>query len=347
MSWGHLGVYRGFWRWQRLTGMATTEMPSATSCTRFRWPVPVVVAGAAWCLNQMFPLMSPLIVALTVGTIVANTVLARTSPVSGSASAAKFMLRLGVALLGFRLAASDIMQLGYFGMLLVIFTVAATFYTTQFAGRRMGLQPELVSLIASGFAVCGAAAIAAIQDSVRAKENLVGVALALITIHGTLMLAVIPLLGGMLGLDDRLLALWAGASVHEVAQVAAAAALIGPGALAVAMGIKLGRVLMLAPVHRAVAHLHHSGPGSLLHEIPWFLIAFVVAVVIRATGLLPSVVLDVASHASSILLAAGMFGLGLGIVLKELWPIPVRAVALSGVATLTVTAVPLLMLLIS
>jgi uncharacterized integral membrane protein (TIGR00698 family) len=257
------------------------------------------------------------------------------------------MLRLGVALLGLRLAISDVTQLGFFGVLLVIATVTCTFYVTRFAGIRLGLEPKFVSLIASGFAICGAAAIAAIQDSVKAKENSVGLALALITIHGTVILAVIPLLGRLLGLDDEAIAIWAGASIHEVAQVAAAAALIGPGALAIAMGVKLGRVLMLAPIHRAVSSLHHSARGPLLREIPWFLYAFVAAVFLRATGLLPEAALTVASHGSSILLAAGMFGLGLGIVLKDLWPIPGRAVVLSGVATLTVTSVPLLMLLVS
>lgn len=312
-----------------------------------KWQVPLLVAIAAWGVSRLFPLASPLIVALVLGALVANSALAGASKVRGCAAAAKFMLRLGIALLGLRLAVSDITQLGFFGVLLVILTVACTFHVTRFVGIRMGLAPEFVSLIASGFAICGAAAIAAIQDSVKAKENYVGLALALVTLHGTLMIAVIPLLGGALGLDDDTVALWAGASIHEVAQVAAAAALIGPGALAIAMSIKLGRVLMLAPVHHAVSRLHHSGRGSLLGEIPWFLYAFVAAVLLRATGVVPEQVLTAANHGSSIFLAAGMFGLGLGIVLKDLWPIPGRAIVLSFVATGTVTTVPLAMLLIA
>ena len=326
---------------------AAATSTSSPTRTPFKWQMPLLVAIAVWGVSRFLPLVSPLIMALAVGAVVANTALARASAIGGCTAGAKFMLRLGVALLGLRLAVSDITQHGFFGVLLVILTVACTFYVTRFVGIRMGLEPEFVSLIASGFAICGAAAIAAIQDSVRAKENLVGLALALITLHGTVMLALIPLLGQAFGLDDDTVALWAGASIHEVAQVAAAAALIGPGALAIAMSIKLGRVLMLAPVHHAVSRLHHSGRGSLLREIPWFLYAFVAAVLLRATGLLPDQALTVANHGSSIFLAAGMFGLGLGIVLKDLWPIPGRAVALSGVATLTVTSVPLLMLLVS
>lgn len=324
---------------------ATTTTPSSARAP-VMWQVPLLVALAVWGVSRLYPLASPLILALVVGAVVANMPFSSASRIRESAAVAKFMLRLGVALLGLRLAVSDITQLGYFGVLLVVLTVACTFYITRFVGIRMGLEPEFVSLIAAGFAVCGAAAIAAVQDSIKAKENVVGLALALITIHGTVMLAVIPFAGEFLGLNEKAISVWAGASIHEVAQVAAAATLIGPGALAIAMGIKLGRVLMLAPVHHVVSRLHHAGRGSLLREIPWFLYAFVAAVLLRATGFVPQQALSVANHGSSIFLAGGMFGLGLGIVLKDLWPIPGLSIALSGVATLTVTAVPLLMLLI-
>ncbi len=310
------------------------------------WQVPLAVALAVWCVGQVAPLLSPLILALAVGVIFANTSPARSAAVATAASPARFMLRLGVALLGLRLALSDIAQVGLLGAAMVLVTVAGTFTITRLVGRRMGLEPEFVSLIASGFAVCGAAAIAAVQDNVRAKENHVGLALALVTIHGTVMLAAIPLLGDFLGLDQVSVSMWAGASIHEVAQVAAAAAMIGPGAVAIAMSVKLGRVLMLAPIHQAVSRLHHDGGKASLHDVPWFLYAFVAAVAIRATGVLPDDVLTGATHASTILLAAGMFGLGLGIVVKDLWPIPGRAVALSIVATLTVTTIPLAMLML-
>lgn len=312
-----------------------------------RWQVPVLVALASWSVSRLYPLVSPLILALVVGAVVANTALAGTAAVQGSAAPAKFMLRLGVALLGLRLAVSDITQLGLFGVLLIILTVGGTFHVTRLVGKRMGLEPDFVDLLASGFAICGAAAIAAVQDTVKAKESLVGLALALVTIHGTLMLVAIPMLGTALGLDDDTTALWAGASIHEVAQVAAAAALVGPGALAIAMSVKLGRVLMLAPVHHAVSRLRHTGRQPRLLTLPWFLYAFLAAVLLRATGLVPDQALTVALHGSSIFLAAGMFGLGLGIVLRDLWPVPLRAVVLSCVATVTVTAVPLALLLIA
>ena len=224
-------------------------------------------------------------------------------------------------------------------------TVAITFASTRYVGGRIGLDRELTQLIAAGFSICGAAAIAAVQDSVRAAEHKVAIAIGLVTLYGTGTLLLIPFAADRFGLADEQAAIWAGASIHEVAQVVASAALIGGGAsiVAVSMSIKLGRVLMLAPVHHAVARANRDQ-----HEqrvgVPWFLWAFLAAVGIRATGVLPDVALDVAGAVGTICLAAGMFGLGLGLALKDLLKMPGRAVALATFATFVVVSVPLIMI---
>lgn len=51
--------------------------------------------------------------------------------------------------------------------------------------------------------------------------------------------------------------------------------------------------------------------------MPWFLYLFVAAVLVRATGLVPDGLLSRANDGSSILPAAGMFGLGLGILVMD------------------------------
>ena len=81
--------------------------------------------------------------------------------------------------------------------------------------------------------------------------DLVALAVALVTVFGTIMIGVVPTLGHLWGLTDEQTAIWAGASIHEVAQVIAAASLIGAGgatALATATTVKLARVALLAPV---------------------------------------------------------------------------------------------------
>lgn len=68
--------------------------------------------------------------------------------------------------------------------------------------------------------------------------------------------------------------------------------------------------------------------------VPWFILAFAAAVAVRSTGVLPPSLLDVTDVVTTVLLAAGMYGLGLGIRAKDLWPLPLQAITLAAVSTL-------------
>ncbi len=304
------------------------------------WLGPLGVATIATAVSVVAPLLSPLLVCLVVGAVVANSPARRRVPMAASAEAAKFLLRLGIVGLGLRLSVAEVAEVGLLGVGVVVVTVAFTFRTTQYVGRRMGLEHDLVDLVAAGFSICGAAAVAAVQDSVGARRSNAALAVALVTLFGTLMMVVLPVAGDLLGLSGEQTSLWVGASIHEVAQVVAATALVGSGSLAVAMSVKLGRVLMLVPVHHAVmrgsVHTDSRRAG-----VPWFLWGFLAAVAVRSTGLVPEVGLVAGQWASTLVLGAGMYGLGLGLAARELWPVPARALALAAYATAVVTLVPL------
>ena len=147
------------------------------------------------------------------------------------------------------------------------------------------------------------------------------------------------------GIPESGTAIWAGASIHEVAQVIAAASLIGAGGatvLATATTVKLARVALLAPVQLVSARICRSEDvtrrGPL---VPLFLVGFLAAVAIRSTGVLPQVALDLASSLTTVLLSAAMFGLGTGIVARHLWPVPVRVLVLATISTLVAAGVAL------
>ena len=292
---------------------------------------PLAAAGLAMALAPVVPLLSPLLLALVVGAVVANSPLMGVRAVVDHGPATRLLLRLGVAALGLQLPFGDIVGIGPVGLVVIVTTVAVTFRTTLAVGRRLGLDEGFVVLLSAGFSICGAAAIAGVQDSVRAKEKFVALAVAMVTIFGSAMIVLVPWLAGVIGLTDHQAAIWAGASIHEVAQVAAAGSLIGGPAVALAMTVKLGRVALLAPISALLAK---GAKGVSAPLVPWFIVAFAVAVAVRSTGLLPASVLEGTDLATTLLLAAGMYGLGMGIRARDLWPLPVQALTLATVSTL-------------
>lgn len=290
--------------------------------------VPLLIGAAATAVGLLVPTAGPLLIALLAGAVVANLVRVP----DDWTDSARTALRWGVVLLGLKLPVDQALEIGWQAIVTVLVTIVATYTGTLWIGRRLRADEDVTRLVAVGFSICGAAAIAAVEDAVRASRAAVATAVAMVTVWGTVMIAVLPLLTERLGLDERQSGVWVGASVHEVAQVVAAASVAGgTGLVAFATTTKLIRVALLAPMHVVVSRSASDGqaPG-----VPWFVVGFVLAVGVRTTGLLPDRVLDVANAGSLFLLAVGMVGLGLGVRLATLWPMSWRVVALSGCSTL-------------
>ncbi|WP_286929985.1 MULTISPECIES: YeiH family protein [Aeromicrobium] len=299
----------------------------------YRLAPALVAAAIAAGVNLVFPLASPLLVALVLGVVVTNTPLARHRILHDQERLTKLLLRWGVVMLGIKLPIDAVFGIGLGGVAVVIGTVLITYYGTLAIGARLGLEPRFVTLMAAGFSICGAAAIAAVADTVRARQRDVALAVALVTVFGSIMIALVPWASHLIGLDEAQAAVWAGASIHEVAQVVAAGSVLGGGAVALATTVKLGRVAMLAPMSILVARRCTDEGSRKAPLLPWFVVGFIAAVALRSTGVLPESALTVAGVVTNVLLAAGMFGLGLGIRMRELWPVPARALVLATLST--------------
>ena len=102
-------------------------------------------------------------------------------------------------------------------------TVAVTFAGTQLLGRLLAVPPARALLVATGFSICGASAVAAMSEVADADEDDTAVAVALVTLRGSLAIVLLPPLRVPLGLDPVAFGSWVGASVHDVGQTVATA----------------------------------------------------------------------------------------------------------------------------
>jgi uncharacterized integral membrane protein (TIGR00698 family) len=314
------------------------------------WPS-IIVAIISVAALEISSLFSPLLVALIIGVLVTNTGLSRSKHIRSSVPGAKFLLRLGIVFLGSALTWEALSALGWGGLVVAFATVVSVFVVTCLVGDLLKLEKGLVTLIATAFAICGAAAVAAVESSIQRRDRDVALALAMVTVFGTIMIGVVPLVGSSLGLDPFQVGVWAGASIHEVAQVVAAASLVGSSAaLTAATTVKLVRVGLLVLAVTAARWRHRSeradsevSRAGLKTFVPWFLVGFMVVAVIGIAGGIPENVRLLMGELSTLLLAAGMFGLGLAVRLADLFPLPLRVITLSTLSTVTAAVVPLVL----
>ena len=296
---------------------------------RERMPGLAVAASAAlvaWLAHLALPAVPILTAAVALG-IVVGQVPGLQPALAGALApglrvAARRLLRLGIVLLGLKLSLVDIAGLGWVTILTTVAVVVITFAGTIGLGRAMGLPGHQPVLVASGFSICGASAIGAMAATVRAKEEEQAVPIALVTLCGTLAIAVLPALWHPLGLSATGFGHWVGAGVHDVGQVVATAQLAGPAALAVAVVVKLTRVLMLAPMVAITAAVERrraiepSGPRPAI--VPLFIAGFLAAVLLNTLVPLPDWLLSGADVVQTALLATALFALGASIRVGEL-----------------------------
>lgn len=256
----------------------------------------------------------------------------------GVAFAMRRLLRIAVALLGLQLTAAGIASIGVAGVGILAATLAATFAFTVWLGRRLGVEAGLAELIAAGTAVCGASAVAAVNAVTGARHEDVTYAIACVTIFGTLSMLLYPLLAGPLGLDSHGFGLWAGASIHEVAQVVAAAFQAGPDAGELGTVAKLTRVMMLAPlvstlILLAARRRPEAGRSlPLTGLVPMFVVAFIVLALVNSTGVVPSALRHGAAELTTVLLTAALAAMGLETAPRRLAAKGMRPLALAAAA---------------
>ncbi|MBS9375828.1 YeiH family protein [Rhodococcus sp. B50] len=319
----------------------------------------VAAAGAVLALAaaHLIPGASPLLVAIVLGVVMANAGLP--APVVGAlapglGAASKHLLRVGVALLGLQLAVSDLVGLGWGTALVAAAVVVAGIGGSLAFGAWLGVGWTQRLLIACGFSICGAAAAAAVDGVIDSRKRELVTTVALVVVFGTAMIPLVPLAAGMLGLTPEAAGLWAGAAIHEVAQVVATGtALEGTaleatagGVLAAAVTVKLARVALLAPVVAVVGVVaRRRGEGRRDERtppiVPIFLLGFLTCVALRSTGLLDPVVVDAARTVQSALLTVAMFALGAGVRREVLRGVGWRPIALAAAATLWVATIAL------
>ena len=341
---------------QPMTITASAEAP-ARPTTGWRGAATVLAVlalglGGAFLGHRFVPAVGVLTWAIGLGVVAANIGVLPRSGTASLARVTKKLLRVGIVLLGFSVSFGSIAALGLPLIAVVAVSLVGTLVVTTWVGRRMGLSPSRSLLIGTGTAICGASAIAAMEETAGADEEDVTVAIAMVTLFGTIALIALPLLQGPLGLSDQQFGAWAGASVHEVGQVVAAASPAGAAVVATAVVVKLTRVMMLAPVVAVVSVIQRVKSPTVATDatrtplVPLFVLGFMACVALRSTGLVPETVLGQITHLQVAALGAALFGMGCSVKIASLVKKGGAVMVVSTLGTLFITAVTLAGLLL-
>ncbi len=265
------------------------------------------------------------------------------------------LLRVGVALLGAQLSVVAIVEYGLASLAWIALAIGAVFSVALVVGGRWSVPPSLRVLIAAGIAVCGNSAIVAVAPLVKADRAHVAVAIAVITVSGTLAVIAYPVIGSLLDISQVEYGFWSGIAIADTGQVLAAALAYGPEATDVATVTKLTRNAFIGPLAILVAVAWSRNeqrpaaavPLRLATAVPPFVVAFVVLAVLRSVGVIDDGFASLLAVAAGFIILVGLAGIGLStrvgsLMSAGIWPLVLGAVL---VTSLSATALLLVLML--
>lgn len=282
------------------------------------------IAALAFALRRLPGLgsLSPMILAILLGIGFHNLIGVPARVRAGVTFAMRRVLRFAIVLLGLQLTVQEIVEVGMVGVSVIAASLIATFAVTKWLGRVIGVEPKLAELIAGGTSICGASAVIAVNSVTEAPDEDVAYAVACVTIFGSIAMFLYPALPGLLHLAPRAYGLWSGASIHEIAQVVAAAFQAGEDAGVYGTIAKLTRVAMLAPVVIVLGLLAARRQGASRTRgkapIPYFVLGFIALVIVNSAIAIPHELMTWIAPGTTFLLSLALAAMGLETDIRKL-----------------------------
>ena len=251
---------------------------------------------------------SPLIVGIILGMLYANSLRNKLPEtwVPGIKICTKQILRLGIILYGFRLTLTQVVAVGLPAIVVDIIVVTVTILLGVVLGKLLKMDGDTALMTSTGSAICGAAAVLGAEPVVKCEGHKTAIAVSTVVIFGTISMFLYPILyraGLLSGMTDTEVAIYTGATLHEVAHVAGAGNAMDPtdalGIAGTATITKMIRVMLLAPAlvimgfilealrkrKRTAAGQANASEGKRGKiTIPWFAFWFIIVICIN-TGL--------------------------------------------------------------
>lgn len=285
--------------------------------------ISIISVGASFIPAVYALHISPLIIGVILGSLLSFVYHRDYTRYNGGVTfSAKKILHLGIILYGFNVSLSEISQVGIIGVLACIFVVAIILAFGVFIGVKfLKLDKDIAILVSGGSAICGAAAILALESSLRSEPYKGVIAVGTVVIFGLIGMFAYPIVyaSGLIPLNHIQEGLYIGLTLHEVANVVGAGSAISPECANFALISKMIRVILLIPVLLIIPFLvSHSDGGAKRHlHIPWFAFWFLGVVVFHSFVYIPEAFVDILKFLSAFCLTMAMSALGLQIDLRK------------------------------
>ena len=313
------------------------------------------VAAVSVLLEELIPggLLGASIIALFMGTII-NSFFHPAWIKPALKFTSKRILKLAIILLGASLSMATVVSVGGQTFFVMVFTFAMCFGGGYFVRKLFGLNWKLGNLISAGTGICGGSAIAAIAPVIDADDKDIAFAMSSTFLFDMVMIALYPLMGKALGMNDIAYGIWAGTSVNDTASVVASGYAFSEAAGDFATMVKLTRTIAIIPtvlvfawvgtrIKKKELQAQSGGKVNIGKIVPWFICGFLALAAANSLGWIPANVSALLKTASKFLMVTALAAIGLNTSLLDFKKAGLRpmfyGITIDTLVTLTALAV--------
>jgi uncharacterized integral membrane protein (TIGR00698 family) len=281
------------------------------------------VAGLSIWVERLIPgeLLGASIIALFMGTLI-NSFFHPGWIKPALKFTSKKILKGAIILLGASLSISTVLTVGRQTFFVMIFTFAMCFGGGYFVRKIFKLNWKLGNLISAGTGICGGSAVAAIAPVIDADDKDIAFAMSSTFLFDMVMIALYPLMGKALGMNDIAYGIWAGTSVNDTASVVASGYAFSDAAGDYATMVKLTRTIAIIPtvlvfawvgtrMKRKELQAAEGKKVNVVKIVPWFICGFLALAIVNSIGWIPADVSGAMKTASKFLMVTALAAIGL------------------------------------
>ena len=249
-----------------------------------------------------YHLISAGVFAMLIGMVLNPLVGQQKEMVEGFNLVSKKILKLAIILMGVTLSFKEVVNVGKYSIIVMMFTLVTAFGGGYLIGRLFKMNWKLSGMISAGTGICGGSAIAAIAPAIDAKDSDIAYAISATFIFDILMVILFPIMGKYFNMTDMGFGLWAGTAVNDTSSVVAAGYAFSDAAGNFAVIVKLTRTLSIIPVVLIFSVINErlsrqeigkikgdskeSKKVNLKKIFPWFILGFLGIVAINSLGVI-------------------------------------------------------------
>lgn len=141
----------------------------------------------------------------------------------------EFYIKIGIICLGSTILFGEVMKSGIYGLAQSLIVVFSVWYFAFWVGKKMNVDREMGTMLASAVSICGVSAAIATCGVIKGDSKRLSYVISLVLIIAVPMMYLLPWIANLMNLSPEVTGAWLGGTIDTTGAVAAAGTLADGG----------------------------------------------------------------------------------------------------------------------